>query len=307
MSDRSEPQHDQPQHDQPQHDQPQDYAPGETIAVVGATGKQGSATARELLAHGARVRALTRDIGSEAAQALVREGAEVVAADLDDLTSVRRAFDGASRVFGMATMAGVGPEGETRHGVAFADAARDAGVGYLVYSSVGGAERHTGIPHFESKRRIEEHIVAIGLPATFVRPVFFMENLLGTSVEGGEVVVRLPVPDGIPLQMVAVRDVARVSAALLLHPDLVGGAVEIAGDELTGSQIADVFGRQAGLPARYEAIPTTGFDADPKAMFDWFAGPSAYQADFEATRALDPQLLDLPAWLAQSGWQPRPQ
>lgn len=169
---------------------------------------------------------------------------------------------------------------------------------------MGGAERHTGIPHFESKRRVEEHIEELGLPATFVRPVFFMENLLGNAVENGEVVVRLPVPDRIPVQMVAVRDVGRVSAALLEHPQLVGGAVEIAGDELTGSQIADVFARQAGLPARYEAVPTTDFPEDPKAMFEWFAGPSAYDADWEATRALDPEVLDLPAWLAQSGWRP---
>jgi uncharacterized protein YbjT (DUF2867 family) len=283
---------------------PQDYSPGEVIAVVGATGKQGSATARELLARGASIRALTRDVESDAARALADVGAEVVAMDLDDPPSVVAVFEGASRVFAMATMAGVGPEGETRHGITIADAARQAAVGYLVYSSVGGAERHTGIPHFESKRRVEEHIEELGLPATFVRPVFFMENLLGNAVENGEVVVRLPVPDGIPVQMVAVRDVGRVSAALLEHPQLVGGAVEIAGDELRGSQIADVFARQAGLPAGYEAVPTTDFPEDPKAMFEWFAGPSAYDADWEATRALDPEVLDLPAWLAQSGWRP---
>ncbi|GAA1438656.1 NmrA/HSCARG family protein [Leifsonia poae] len=279
---------------------PGEYAPGDVVAVVGATGKQGSATARELLASGARVRALTRDVSSDAALALAAGGAELTAMDLDDAGSIAAAFSGASRVFAMATMADGGPEKETRHGVAIAEAAAEAGVGYLVYSSVGGAERHTHIPHFESKRRVEERIESLGIPATVVRPVFFMDNLLGTQPEDGEIVVRLPVPDGIPIQMVAVRDVGRVSANLLLAPRLVGGAVEIAGDEKTGSEIAGAFARRSGLPARYVALPTDGLPDDPKRMFEWFARLPAYQADFEMTRSLDPEVLDLDAWLAGS-------
>ena len=279
---------------------PGDDATGEVIAVVGATGKQGSATARELLTRGARVRALTRDVLSEPARDLAGRGAELVAMDLDDPASVASAFAGVSRVFAMATMADGGPEKETRHGVAIAEAATEAGVDYLVYSSVGGAERNTGIPHFESKRRIEERIEDLGIPATFVRPVFFMDNLLGTQPENGEIIVRLPVPDGVPLQMVAIRDVGRVSAALLLAPRLVGGAVEIAGDEKTGSEIAEAFARRSGLPARYVALPTEGFPDDPKRMFDWFAELPAYTADFAATRSLDPEVLDLDAWLAET-------
>ena len=275
----------------------------ELIAVVGATGSQGSATAAELLARGARVRALTRDPTSDAATALAADGAELVAMDLDDPASIVAAFTGASRVFSMATMADGGPAKETRHGVAIAEAAVDAGVGYLVYSSVGGAERHTGIPHFDSKRRVEERIEALGIPATIVRPVFFMENLLRTRPEGAEIVVRLPIPDGVPLQMIAVRDVGRVCANLLLEPRLIGGAVEIAGDEKTGTEIAEAFARRSGLPARYAAVPTDGFDDDPKRMFDWFAELPAYQADFAQTRALDPEVLDLDAWLAES-WRP---
>ncbi|MCU1526521.1 MAG: NmrA family protein [Frondihabitans sp.] len=277
----------------------------EIIAVVGATGQQGGATARALLAAGATVRGLTRSVDSDAAKALAALGVEVVAADLTDPDSVRSAFTGATKVFAMTTPGGPdGVEGEIAQGHVIADAAVAAGVSFLLYSSVGGAERNTGIPHFESKRRVEEYIEALDIASAFVRPVFFLDNLLNTKAEGGEIVLRQPLPDGILLQMVAVEDIGRVATAILLDPSKVNGAVEIGGDELTGSQIAEVFGRQIGLPARYEALPIAvlaGND-DMTRMFEWFAGPSAYQADFELTRSLDPDVLDTEAWLAQASW-----
>jgi uncharacterized protein YbjT (DUF2867 family) len=278
------------------------------VAVVGATGQQGGATARALLAAGAKVRALVRDPAKPAAQALVAAGAELVIADLEDPESLRAAFDGASRVFAMTTMDSArGTSGETADGIAVADAAQAAFVQHLVYSSVGGAERNTGIPHFESKRRVEEHIESIGIPATFVRPAFFYENLVGQppAPENGTIVVRLPLPDGIPLQMVAVEDIGAVAAAVLIDPSRVpGGAVEIAGDELTGSGIASVFGRQAALPARYEALPVDAVgDDDLRAMFAWFAKLPAYQADRALTAQLDPQVQPLQQWL-HAHWTP---
>lgn len=278
------------------------------FAVVGATGQQGGATARALLDAGATVRALVRDPEKPAAQSLAAAGAQLAVADFDDPASLRTAFDGAARVFAMTTMtSGRGTTGEINDGILIADAAKSAGVEHLVYSSVGGAERHTGIPHFESKRRVEEHIESLGLPATFVRPTFFYDNLRSQSSvpEDGVIVVRLPMPDGVPLQMVAVDDIGAVAAAVLIAPSRVPtGAVEIAGDELTGSQIADVFGRQAGLPARFEALPPTASgDDDLQAMFTWFATPPSYQADRALTAELDPQLQTFEQWL-DGHWGP---
>jgi uncharacterized protein YbjT (DUF2867 family) len=144
------------------------------VAVVGATGQQGGATARALLSAGVSVRALVRDPQKPAAQALAAAGAQLAVADFDDPASVQTAFDGVARVFAMTTMSsGRGTQGEVNDGILLADAVKAAGVEHLVYSSVGGAERHTGIPHFESKRRVEEHIESLGLPATFVRQTFF--------------------------------------------------------------------------------------------------------------------------------------
>lgn len=138
----------------------------------------------------------------------------------------------------MSTMGGKdGLAGETADGCAIADAVRDVDVDVdvpnLVYNSVGGAERNSGIPHFESKRRVEEYITSLGLPAVFVRPVFFMENFHRTvpKMEDGTLALRMPMPGDINLQMVAVDDIGAVSAAALLDPTRVpGGSIEIAGD-----------------------------------------------------------------------------
>ena len=148
------------------------------IVVTGATGQQGGATARHLLAQGWRVRAFVRDPIKPAAQELAAKGAELVQGDLDDRASLDRALSGAYGAFSVQTFMGPeGPIGEARQGMVLADAAKAAGIQHLVYTSVGGAERKSGLPHFESKWQIEEHIRSLGLPATILRPVFFMENL----------------------------------------------------------------------------------------------------------------------------------
>ncbi len=274
------------------------------FAVVGATGRQGGAAARALLEAGAGVRAVVRDPGTEPAQALADAGAQLVRADIDDADSLRSAFTGVDGLFMMTTFAGpTGVAGEVEHGRKMADAARDSEVPIVVYSSVGGAERHTGIPHFESKRRVEEHLSSLGIPVVFVRPTFFMENFARSEpqLKDGTLVVRLPLPADAPLQMIAVDDIGAVSAAALLAPaGIPGGAIEIAGDELTGEQIAAVFGESAGLPARFDPLPLAALagDADRQAMFTWMGKPPSYQADFAGTKALAPDVQTLSAWLA---------
>lgn len=279
----------------------------ETIAVFGATGQQGGSVIDALLPKGARVRALVRDPQSEAAEALEARGVELAAIDLDRPETASAALAGIDAFFFMTTPGRSGDIGaEVVQGKTLADAAKTAGVARIVFSSVGGAERHTRIPHFDTKREVEEYLLSLGLDVAIVRPVFFMENLtfMGAGIENGEVILRMPLPDGIPLQMVAVRDIGTVAAALL-DPDARKGAIEIAGDERTGTQIAEAIGAATGLPARYEALPADALgDYDAARMFEWFTELPAYQADFEATRALAPELLDLPGWLAVTGWRP---
>ncbi len=160
------------------------------ILVTGATGTQGGATTRHLLANGWQVRALTRDVTKPAAQELKDAGAEVIQGDFSDQTSLTDALDGVYGAFSVQLPHDLALEVE--YGKRMADFAKSAGVEHFVYSSVGGAERETGIPHFESKRRIEEHIEALGIPYTILRPVYFMENLYWkkrTSFKAGLIVL----------------------------------------------------------------------------------------------------------------------
>jgi uncharacterized protein YbjT (DUF2867 family) len=284
--------------------------PAGTIAVFGGTGKQGGSVIDSLLSRGAHVRALVRNPGSDRAQALVARGVELARVGIDDAASLSAALQGVGAFFFMTTPEGhtlADIEGETRQGIALADAAVSAAVPHVVFSSVGGAERDSGVPHFESKRRVEEHLEKSGLRVTVVRPVAFMDNFtgMGPSVENGELVLRWPLPDDIRLQLVSVRDIGRISASFLLGAaEAPGGAIEIAGDELTGSEIAAAFGEHAGLPARYEALPlqVLGDDADAQAMFRWFAETPAYQADLGAVKAIEPTAWDLRSWLRSGGW-----
>lgn len=280
------------------------------IAVFGGTGKQGGAVIDSLLSRGAHVRALVRNPESERARSLAERGVELAHVEIGDTASLSTALQGVDAFFFMTTpenhtLAAI--EGETRQGNALVDAAIKAAVPHVVFSSVGGAERDSGVPHFESKRRVEEHLEKSGLRVTYVRPVAFMENFafLGPTVENNELVLRMPLPDDVPLQLVAVRDIGQLSASFLLGtaeaPD---GAIEIAGDARTGSEIAAAFGEYTGLSARYEALPlqVLGDDEDAQAMFRWFAETPAYQADLTAVRAIEPTAWDLPTWLRSSGW-----
>lgn len=271
------------------------------ITVIGSTGQQGSAVIDALLEKRVPVRAVTRNPNGDKARALDERGVEVVYADLEDVDSVRAAFDGAAAAFAMTTHDGLdGPKREVAHGRVIAAAAADAGLPFLVYSSVGGVERGSGVPHFESKRRVEE-VLLEAVPVTFVRPTFFMETLrLMIRRDGARVIIGMPLGGDVGLQMISVRDIGRAAAALLLMGDPAVAPVEIAGDELTGEQIAVRIAHRLGSPATYVQLPLDVVgDEDLKMMFGWLARSPAYQADFARTRELVGGVEDLSRWLAR--------
>jgi len=273
-----------------------------TVAVIGATGQQGRSVVNALLEQDVAVRALVRDPDSPSARDLISAGADVVRADQEDPESLEQALTNVSGLFYMTTFEGAdGTDGEIRRGRAVATAAARAGVPRVVYSSVGGAERSTGIPHFESKYQVETYLGSI-VPSTILRPVFFMENLLPQLVpdSDGEIVIRMPMPGDVPVQMIGVRDIGRAAARLLSEPAAIDGdAIEVAADELTLDEVAQQVGEVLGVPARFETIPLEylGDDEDLKAMFRWFAVGSAYRADLPVSRALIRGSSDLRAWL----------
>lgn len=283
-----------------------------TIAVFAATGTQGGAVTDALLAQGADVRALIRDSSSDAAVALAERGVELAQIDVHDPASLIDALTGVDAFWFMTVppggMQNPDTDGETAQGIALADAAAAAGVPYVVFNSVGGAERDSRVPHFDSKYLVEKHLKTLALRTTIVRPVFFADNFrwFAPSVEGDALVLRLPLPDDITLQMIAARDVGAISATAILHPETVPETIEIAGDALTGSEIAAAFGAKTGLAARYEALPLAALDGqdDMQAMFRWFAETPAYQADLDQVRAIAPATWTLAQWLDAVDYTP---
>ena len=222
------------------------------IAVTGATGQQGGATAKHLLAKGWKVRALTRDLNKPAAQALANAGAEIIQADNDDRASLERALYGVYGAFSVQNfwLPGVGAEGEVRQGVNIADAAKAAGIEHFVYSSVGAAHRGMGQAHFASKWEIEQYIQSLGLPYTILRPVAFMDNYnwQRAAITNGTFTGWGLRPDK-GLQLIAADDIGAFAELVFAHPqDYLGKTLEIAGDELTEPQIAATFTRVIGRP-----------------------------------------------------------
>ncbi|MGW0810452.1 NmrA/HSCARG family protein [Nonomuraea sp. NPDC002799] len=291
--------------------------PAGPVLVIGATGQQGGAAARRLLDRGRKVRALVRDPSSPAAESLRAAGAILMRGDLDDEASLRAAISGVSGVFLALTMLTgpkVTPEGvaaEERRGRAVAGLAAEYGIEHLVYSSISGAGVVKGIPYYDSKAAIEEHVDALGLPVTVLRPVMFMENFTNLTrpvVVAGELVVSLAVPPEARVRLIATRDIGAFAAIAFDQPSrYLGRRVEIAGDCLTGPEIAAAFGRSCGLPARFQRTPIEqlrAFDGQVAKMFEWVGTRDDDEPDFPALRAAHPDLMTLATWLDATGWKP---
>ncbi len=268
------------------------------MLVTGATGNQGGAVVRRLLADGWSVRAMTRDPSKSDARQLVEQGIEVVAGDFCDRSSLLRAMAGVYGVFSVQNMLAGGPDQERKDGIAVADAADTAGVSHLVYSSVGGAERSTGIPHFESKWGVECHIASLGLRATILRPVFFIDNLI-TPGAWGRVMwgsLRGALGRDTPVQVIALDDIGAITARAFAEPDSwLGRQLEIAGDEVTVREAEEAYRRVTGRRPRYLSLPPRLValgDRSAAAMFRWCRA-EGYRADIVALRRAFPELLSL--------------
>src|SRR5437879_4991655 len=183
-------------------------AQSKLVLVTGATGKQGGAVVEALLTRGHRVRALTRNSASPAANRLRQQGVEIAVGDFTDHDSLVRAARGADAVYAMSTPYEQGADKEIAQGMTITDAARAARIAHFVYSSVASADRKTGIGHFNGKYAVENHIQASGVDYTIVAPVFFMKNLLMPwtlpSLRHGKLAMALPA--GRSLQQIAVAD-----------------------------------------------------------------------------------------------------
>lgn len=278
------------------------------ILVTGATGKQGSAVLHHLQKRGFSVRILTRDAEKPAARALTGRGMEVLQGNLDDPASLTHALEGAYGVYSVQ-IATHGGEAEIRQGVNLADAANRSGVSHIVYSSVGSADQNTGIPHFDSKFKIEEHLRSTGIRYTIFRPVFFMENWLGSKKQIEEGILAQPLNPDTHLQMIAVDDIGAFVAMAFEHPgQWERRAMDIAGDELSMTGIAEAFSRSVGREVRYHQVPWDTFEEragrEMTVMYRWFQ-ETGYHVDIGAVRQALPSLTSFDRWL-NTTWQTAP-
>ncbi|WAP53744.1 NmrA family NAD(P)-binding protein [Streptomyces sp. S465] len=240
------------------------------VLVTGATGRQGGATARALLAAGVPVRALVRDPATDRARAIEALGADLVTGDLHDRASVIRAAEGARAVFSVQmpamTADSVDFDGEVAQGVNLVEGAKAAGVPQFVHTSVSGAGQHTETPGWAegrwawmeptlgAKSAIQDRVRAAGFAHwTLLKPAFFMENFLPSmaylfprGIEGGLVSILRPETR---LSLIAVRDIGRAAAAAIAAPERFNGVeLELAGDYLPMTEIADVLSHALGTP-----------------------------------------------------------
>lgn len=276
------------------------------ILVTGATGTQGGAVARELLGRGYSVRGLTRNPQKSRAMALSSLGAEMVAGSFDDPGSLAAAMAGTHGVFAVTDWWEHGVETEIAHGRALIDAARAAGVKHFVYTSVAGADEHTGIPHFDSKYVIEQFLAESGLAWSVVRPVSFMDNWRGRR---DEFLAGRFIDPGKPAQRhqwIAASDIGFFVAEAFDNPGpWAKRAVDIAGDEMTLAEFANLLSTVLDRPVRLEQIPWADYEAASGAeltiMHRWFDS-QGYSVDIAALRERYPNLKTAEAFLGVMNW-----
>ena len=281
-----------------------------TVLITGATGRQGGAVIRHMLAKGWNLRALTRNSNGDTALNLARQGVELAQGDLEDLASLEDAAHGVYGIYSVQNFWKVGAKREVQQGKSLADVAKKANVEHFVYSSVGGAERNSGIGHWATKWEVEQYIRQLGLPATMIRPAAFMENYYSELTEIG--ILQGKFTDAVradkPYQTIAVDDIGAFVALAFDRPnEFIGQALEIAGSELTNPQAAEVFSRVLGKPVEFQELPMPVVQSvlgeEYYQMYRWF-NEEGFKANIEDLRRRYPevQLHTLEEWLRREGW-----
>jgi uncharacterized protein YbjT (DUF2867 family) len=303
------------------------------IAVVGATGAQGGGLARAIQADGGgrfTARALTRDAGSEKAKALAALGAEVVEADVDDAESLERAFDGAHGAFCVTFFwEHFSPEKELAQATAMAHAARDAGVHHVIWSTLEDTRRWVPVsddrmptlmgrykvPHFDAKGEADHVFTDLGVPTTFLLTSFYWENFISFGMgpakdADGRLAINLPM--GVKkLPGIATEDIGRSAYAIFRGGDTyIGKTVGIAGEHLTGGEMAAAFTEALGKEVRYNAVPHDVYRTFDFPGAEDLGNMFQFKHDFEeifcgarsieGTRALNPSLQTFKRWLAEN-------
>jgi uncharacterized protein YbjT (DUF2867 family) len=301
------------------------------IAVVGATGAQGGGLVRAILADPSgefSARAITRDPSSEKAQELAAMGAEVVAADVDDQASLEAAFAGAHGAFCVTFFwAHFSPELEMKHAANMANAAKAAGVAHAIWSTLEDTrdyvplsddrmptlgERYK-VPHYDAKGEANHFFTDAGVPVTFLQTSFYWDNFISFGMgpargEDGSLSLTFPIGDG-RVAGIASEDIGAAAYGIFkAGSEFIGKTVSIAGEHLTGAQMAGAFSAAIGEEVSFNAVTPEAYRGfgfpgaeDLGNMFQFtteFEDQYCGVRDIDATRALNPGLKSFDQWLA---------
>jgi uncharacterized protein YbjT (DUF2867 family) len=300
------------------------------IAVVGATGAQGGGLVRAILndpSGSIAARAITRDAGSDKAKELAKAGAEVVAADVDDVESLKRAFQGAYGAYCVTFFwAHFSPDKEMAHARAMATAARHAGLQHVIWSTLEDTRQWVPlndnrlptlmgkykVPHFDAKGEANRVFSELGVPTTFLLTSFYWDNFIHFGMgpkkgTNGHLTITLPMDDK-KLPGIAAEDIGRCAHGIFKKGrELIGKTVGIAGGHLTGAQMATSFGRVLRQEVRYNAVTPEAYRGfgfpGAEDLGNMFQFKRDFEKDFcgarsvEFSRSLNPALQDFDTWL----------
>lgn len=301
------------------------------IAVTGATGAQGGGLVRAILADpdgGFAVRALTRDVNSEGAKKLAAAGAEVVAADLDDAASVEKAFEGAHGAFCVTFFwAHFSPEKELAQARILAEAAKKTALKHVIWSTLEDSRKWIAldddrmptlmgkykVPHFDAKGEADQIFRDLALPVTFLLTSFYWDNFIyfGSGPQkgpDGKYALTMPM-GGAKLPGIAAEDIGRCAYGIFERGgELIGKTLGIAGEHLTGAEMAAKLSKALGLEVSYNAVEPAVYRSFGFPGADDLGNMFQLKRDFndqfcaarsvEFSRSLNPALQDLDAWLA---------
>ncbi|MDC4204905.1 MAG: NmrA/HSCARG family protein [Candidatus Manganitrophus sp.] len=303
------------------------------IAVVGATGAQGGGLVRAILndkENGFAVRALTRNVNSDKAKALAQQGIEVVAADIDDVESVKKAFDGAYGAFCLTNFwEHFSAEKEVAQAKNMAKAAKQAGVQHVIWSTLEDTRKWVPlsdnrmptlhgkykVPHFDGKGEADPLFGQAGAPTTLLLTSFYWDNMIYFGMgpkkgPDGKLAITMPMGDK-KLPGIAAEDIGKCALGIFKKGrEYIGKTVGIAGEHLTGAQMAAALTKALGREVRYNDVPPEvyrnfGFPGadDLGNMFQFkrdFNDDFCAARNLAVSRALNPELQTFDQWLAQA-------
>ncbi|AMP99362.1 hypothetical protein AY601_2472 [Pedobacter cryoconitis] len=280
----------------------------QSILVTGATGQQGGSTVRELLAHGFKVSALTRNINSPAARELVNKGVRLIEGDWSNLNSFASSLETIDAVYMVLpptwNMSVEEDNKEADSGIAFIDLLKQKKVSYVIYSSVMMADKQKSF-RLRFKHTIEEYLWKSGLKATILHPATFMENFLMPTSGISEGILYNFMPEGRKIPYISTEDIGIFARIIFQDPEkYIGKTLELAGDEVDEQEILNALNTSLGRDLKFVQLHKADLAAQ-NALFgkliDMFTNTTFPKIDFEKLRKMNPQLRTFSAWLAQFG------